>query len=74
MSHHCPFPVRSTDSRCSYRAGSVPGLSLCIALVAAISCFADLSYAGGVAVAQANQYGLAIDATLTSSNHFSVSQ
>ena len=34
MSHQCPFPVRSTDSRCSYRAGSVPGFALGLALIA----------------------------------------
>ncbi|MDP3422001.1 MAG: hypothetical protein Q8R61_14430 [Thiobacillus sp.] len=35
MSHQCPFPVRSTDPRSSYRAGSVPGLALGLALIAA---------------------------------------
>ncbi len=35
MSHQCPFPVRSTDSRCSYRAGTVPGFALGFALIAA---------------------------------------
>lgn len=36
MPHQCPFPVRSTDPRCSYRAGSAPGLALSLALTAAI--------------------------------------
>jgi hypothetical protein len=45
MSHHCPFPVRSTDSRSSYRAGSAPGFTLCLALVAALSGYAGYSQA-----------------------------
>lgn len=43
MSRHCPFPVRSTDSRSSYRAGSAPGFTLCLALVAALSGYAGYS-------------------------------
>jgi subtilisin family serine protease len=43
MSHHCPFPVRSTDSRRSYRAGSAPGFTLGLALIAALSGYAGLS-------------------------------
>lgn len=43
MSHQCPFPVRSTDSRRSYRAGSAPGFTLALALVAALSGYAGLS-------------------------------
>jgi len=35
MSHQCPFPVRSTDPRSSYRAGSVPGFALGLALIVA---------------------------------------
>jgi hypothetical protein len=45
MSRHCPFPVRSTDSRSSYRAGSAPGFTLCLALVAALSGYAGYSQA-----------------------------
>ncbi len=37
MSHHCPFPVRLSDNRCGYRAGSAPGFTLSLALVAALS-------------------------------------
>lgn len=74
MSHHCPFPVRSTDSRCGYHASSVPGLSLCLALTVALSCFAGLSYAGGAAFAQANQLAPEIGVTLSPSNHISVSK
>ena len=43
MSHQCPFPVRSTDTRCSYRAGGVPGFTLSLALIAAFSGYAGLS-------------------------------
>ncbi len=43
MSHHCPFPVRSTDSRRSYHTGTVPGFTLTLALVAALSGYASLS-------------------------------
>ena len=49
MPHHCPFPVRSTDTRRSYRTGSVPGFTLSLALVAALSCYAGLSQAAPVA-------------------------
>lgn len=45
MSHHCPFPVRSTDSRSCYRAGNAPGFILCLALVAALSGYAGFSFA-----------------------------
>jgi len=45
MSHHCPFPVRSTDSRSCYRAGNAPGFILCLALVAALSGYAGFSLA-----------------------------
>lgn len=45
MSHHCPFPVRSTNSRCSYQTGSAPGFTLCLALVAALMGYAGLSHA-----------------------------
>ena len=37
MSHQCPFPVHSSDNRCGYRAGSAPGFTLSLALVAALS-------------------------------------
>ncbi len=43
MSHHCPFPVRSTDARRSYHTGTVPGFTLTLALVAALSGYASLS-------------------------------
>jgi hypothetical protein len=43
MSHQCPFPVRSTDNRCGYRAGSAPGFTLGLALVAILSGYASLS-------------------------------
>lgn len=73
MSRHCPFPVRSTDSRCGYHAGSVPALSLCLALAVALSCFASLSYAEGVAFAQQNQLAPEVGVTLSPSNPISVS-
>ena len=60
MTHHCPFPVRSTDSRCGYRSGSVPCLTLCLALAAALLCFAGLGYAGGVAAPQEKQLDQAV--------------
>ena len=74
MSHHCPFPVRSTDSRCGYHASSVPGLSLCLALAVALSCFAGLSYAGGTATVQGNQLAPEIGVTLSPSIPVSVSK
>lgn len=43
MPHHCPFPVRSTDARRSYRTGTVPGFTLTLALIAALSGYASLS-------------------------------
>jgi len=46
MSHQCPFPVRSTDPRCSYRAGSVPGFALGLALIAALAGFGFSAPAG----------------------------
>lgn len=52
MPHHCPFPVRSTDSRSSYRTGSVQGFTLSLALVAALSGYAGLSDAAPAAAAQ----------------------
>jgi subtilisin family serine protease len=48
MSHHCPFPVQSSDSRCSYRRGSAPGFTLGLALVAVLSGYAGLSDAAPV--------------------------
>ena len=45
MSHQCPFPVRSTNNRCCYRTGSAPGFALCLAVVAALSCYAGFSRA-----------------------------
>lgn len=52
MSHQCPFPVRSTDSRRSYHTGSVPGFTLTLALVAALAGYASLSDAAPVAAAK----------------------
>jgi hypothetical protein len=63
MPHHCPFPVRSTDSRRSYRAGNAPGFTLTLALVAALSGYAGLSDA---APAQAKN-GAAANAELPAS-------
>jgi hypothetical protein len=48
MSHQCPFPVRSTDNRRCYRTGSAPGFTLCLALVAALSCYAGFSQAASI--------------------------
>jgi hypothetical protein len=45
MPHQCPFPVRSTDNRRCYRAGSVPGCALALALVVALLGYAGLSRA-----------------------------
>lgn len=45
MPHQCQFPVRSTDSRCGYRAGSIPGCALALALIAAILGYASFSHA-----------------------------
>ena len=45
MSHHCPFPVRSTNSRRSYHTGTAPGFTLCLALVAALLGYASVSHA-----------------------------
>jgi len=53
MSHQCPFPVRSTDNRCGYRAGSAPGFTLTLALVAALGGYAGLSHAAPAAAAKA---------------------
>ena len=39
----CPFPVRSTDNRRCYQAGSMPGLALVLALAVALSGYAGLS-------------------------------
>lgn len=54
MSHQCPFPVCSTDNRFSYRTGSFPGFTLCLALVAALSGYAGLSHALPVSFVQQN--------------------
>ena len=45
MPHQCPFPVRSTDNRRSYRAGSIPGCALGLALIAALLGYASFSHA-----------------------------
>lgn len=49
MPNQCPFPVRSTDNRRSYRAGSVPGCALALALVVALLGYAGLGRAEPVA-------------------------
>jgi hypothetical protein len=55
MSHHCPFPVRSTDNRRCYQTGSAPGFVLCLALAAALlCCYIDFGYAAQPGHAQAN--------------------
>lgn len=59
MSHQCPFPVRSTDNRLSYRAGTVPGFTLTLALIAALSGYAGLSDAAPAAQANAKALGAA---------------
>lgn len=45
MPHQCPFPVRSSDNRRSYRAGSIPGCALGLALIAALLGYASFSHA-----------------------------
>ena len=65
MSHQCPFPVRSTDSRCGYRTGSLPGLAFSLALIAALTCFAGVSHAGGLTASQAASPIPVIDAQLS---------
>ena len=54
MSHQCPFPVRSTDNRCGYQTGTVSGFALCLAVVAALSCYAGFSDAAQFAPVQVN--------------------
>lgn len=49
MSHQCPFPVHSTDNRRCYRTGSTPGFVLCLAVIAALSCFAGFGHAASSA-------------------------
>jgi hypothetical protein len=55
MPHHCPFPVRSTDSRRCYRTGSAPGFALCLALVAVLWGYAGLSHADFFLIPQGNE-------------------
>ena len=62
MSHQCPFPVRSTDSRCGYRTGGLPGLALSLAVIAALTCFTGFSHAHDMSVAQPNTFVSKIDA------------
>jgi subtilisin family serine protease len=45
MSHQCPFPVRSSDPRGSYRAGSSPVCTLSLALAVALSGYAGVGHA-----------------------------
>jgi len=63
MSRQCPFPVRSTDNRRSYRAGSLPGCALGLALVAALLGYASFSHAAPLE--QADQAGAGCSATAT---------
>jgi hypothetical protein len=49
MPHHCPFPVRSTDSRRGYHTGSAPCFTLGLALVAVLSGYAGFSHAAPAA-------------------------
>jgi subtilisin family serine protease len=56
MSHQCPFPVRSTDSRRCYRTGNASGFTLLLALIAGLSGYAGLSEAAPAAPAQARQH------------------
>jgi hypothetical protein len=46
--------VRSTDNRCCYQTGTVSGFALCLAVVAALSCYAGFSDAAQSAPAQVN--------------------
>ncbi|HEY9098119.1 MAG TPA: hypothetical protein VIN38_04535 [Thiobacillus sp.] len=62
MPHHCPFPVRSTDSRCGYRTGGLPGLALSLAVIAALTCFTGLSHAHDMSVSQSYAFVSKIDA------------
>ena len=55
MSHQCPFPVESSDNRCSYRAGSAPGLTLSLVVMAVLSGYASFSEAAPTAKAQVNR-------------------
>lgn len=55
MSHHCPFPVHSTDNRRPYHTGSAPGFTLCLALVAALLGYAGFSHAAQSAPTRANK-------------------
>jgi hypothetical protein len=66
MSRQCPFPVRSTDNRRSYRAGSVPGCALGLALVAALLGYASFGHAAPSE--QAHQPGAACSAMVAASN------
>lgn len=52
MPHHCPIPVRSTDSRCCYQTGSAPLFTLCLAVLAALSCYAGFGRAAPSAAPQ----------------------
>lgn len=58
MSHQCPFPVRSTDNRRCYRTGSAPGFVLCLAVAAALSCYAGFSHAAPIHALQAGGSGV----------------
>ena len=53
MSHQCPFPVRSTDSRRSYRTGNASGFILILALIAGLSGYAGLVEAAPAVSVQA---------------------
>jgi subtilisin family serine protease len=66
MSHQCPFPIRSADSRCSYRTGSVPGFTLSLALVAALAGYAGLSDAAPAVKANAKASGAVMEMPVSS--------
>lgn len=53
MQHHCPFPVQFSDNRRCYRAGSAPGFSLSLLLVAVLSGYAGFGEAAPAAPAPA---------------------
>ena len=53
MPHQCPFPVRSTDNRRCYRAGSIPGCALGLALIAALLGYASFGHAASPAPSDA---------------------
>jgi hypothetical protein len=45
MPRHCPVPVEFSDTRCCYRAGSAPGFTLSLLLIAVLAGYAGFSEA-----------------------------